>query len=178
MNREKLIRQIKAKAKQDQRKRKDPRFLETMGFLVAKGFLRTNMEVPLLPNKRVRVEDAIWAGQNVEPRILEVLPAAVLRLKKHFEMKPGRYADLDRVLNQLRCREQKGDAFHGIPYDKIRQWADLPLRDGRVKTVTNKKVAKTFRLEPAVLDRLKAMARTRGVTETEVIEELLKGDFL
>ena len=61
----------------------DRRFRESMGFLVAKGFLKTNFPVPLLPNKRLRLEDVLWAGTHVEPRILEVLPAAVLRLEQH-----------------------------------------------------------------------------------------------
>jgi hypothetical protein len=41
------------------------RILETMGFLATKGFLKTNLEMPLLPNKRLRVEDVIWAGQGM-----------------------------------------------------------------------------------------------------------------
>jgi hypothetical protein len=174
VSREKLLQQIKAKAKQDQQNRRDARFLETMGLLVAKGFLRTNFEVPLLPKKRIRVEDAIWAGKNVEPRILEVLPAAILRLARHFELQPEGFADLMVVVGQLRRRERNGDAFFDIPYEKLRQWADFPLRDRRIKTIGTKKVAKTFRLEPAVLDRLKAMAKEQGITETEVVEGLVK----
>jgi hypothetical protein len=149
-----------------------------MGFLTAKGFLQTNLKVPLTPNKRIRVEDALWAGKNVEPRILEVLPAAVLRLGKHFEIDPARHGDLIAVVEQLRKRDQGGNAFLGMPYEKIRQWAELPLRDKRVKKVTEKKVVKSFRLEPKLVDRLRVMAVEKGCTETQVIEGLLQGQDL
>jgi len=173
MNKEALIMQIKEKAKQDENKRRDRRFLETMGFLVAKGFLKTNLEVPLLPNKRLRVDDAIWAGLNVEPRILEVLPAAVLRLKSHFDADPVAHKDLVQVVDQLRRREEIGEAFYGMPYAKIKIWADLPLCDTRVKPISKKKVAKTFRLDPFALECLKKAAQKKGCTETDILEKLL-----
>jgi hypothetical protein len=173
VNQEALIRRIKERARQDRAKRRDRRFLETMGFLVSKGFLGTNFAVPLSPNKRVRVDDAIWAGKNVEPRILEVLPAAVLRLRRHFDLDPETHGDLVRVVEQLRRREEQGDAYCGMPYEKIKLWAELPLRDKRVKPVTRKKISKTFRLDPMALDRLRKAAEEKGCTETEVIEALL-----
>lgn len=173
MSRKALIRQIKEKAEQDARNRRDTRFLDTMGFLVAKGFLRTNMDIPLMPNKRLRVADAIWAGQMVEPRILEVLPAAVLRLRRHFDLDP-KHQELITVMNQLKNREEKGKPFMGIPYEKIRMWAELPLRDRRVKPVGRKKILKTFRLEPEVVENLRVAAKDQGCTETEVLEMLLR----
>jgi hypothetical protein len=175
MNREALIREIKKKAKQDQKKRRDPRFLATMGFLVAKGFLKTNREIPLLPNKRIRVDDAIWAGLHVEPRILEILPAAVLRLGKHFDLDPLVHKELFIVVEQLRRRQEQGEAFCGMPYEKVKVWAEFPLRDRRVKPVTEKKVMKTFRLDPVALERLKAAAESKNSSETEIIEKLLFG---
>lgn len=84
MSRSVLIKKIKQRAEDDKLKRKDIRFLKTMGFLVSKGFLKVNYNIPNLPNMRLHIEDAIWAGKNIEPRILEVLPAAVLRLKPNI----------------------------------------------------------------------------------------------
>ena len=57
-----------------------------MGFLVAKGFLYTNKKIPLNPNQHINLNDAVWAGLFIEPRILEVLPAAYERFKKHFSV--------------------------------------------------------------------------------------------
>lgn len=175
MNQEALIRRIKTKAKQEAIWRRDPRFKEAMGLLVAKGFLRTNFDVTPLPNKRLRTDDAIWAGKNVEPRILEVLPAAVLRLGRHFDLDPARHKELITVVDQLRRRVEKGDPFCGIPYEKLKPWADFPLRDKRVKPIAKKKVVKTFRLEPLAVEGLKKAAAERRCTETEVLESLILG---
>lgn len=173
MNKEALVKKIKEKAKRDEKNRHDPRFLKTMGFLVAKGFLKTNLNVPLLPRQRLRIEDAIWAGENVEPRILEVLPAAVLRLEKHFDLDPVKHEELARVVEQLYRREVNGDLFCGMPYKKVKVWAEFPLLDRRVKAVTQKKLLKTFRLDPAAIERLRKVAAERNCTETEVVERLL-----
>lgn len=173
MNKEALLQQIKKKAREDQKKRRDRRFLDTMGLLVAKGFLKTNLALPLLPNKRLRIDDAVWAGIHVEPRILEVLPAAVLRLSKHFDLDPEAHKELARVVDQLRRREENGDAFFGMPFEKIKVWAELPLRDRRVKSVSEKKVVKTFRLDPKGLKRLREEAEKKGCTETEILDRLL-----
>jgi hypothetical protein len=173
VNKEILIKKIREKAKLDAKKRRDPRFLETMGFLVAKGFLKTNLDVPLLPNKRLQIDNAVWAGKNVEPRILEVLPAAVLRLGKHFDLDPTKHRELARVVDQLRKRDEKGEAFCDMPYEKIKVWAEVPLPDKRVKPVTEKKVVKTFRLDPKAVGRLKKITEAKGCTETEVLERLL-----
>lgn len=173
MSREDLLRKITEKAERDRSHRHDRRFVATMGFLVAKGFLRTNRDIPLLPNQRLRIEDAIWAGQNVEPRILEVLPAAVLRLEKHFDLDPETHPELARVVAQLRRSEESGDSFCGMPYDKLRVWVVLPLPDRRMKPITRKKVIKTFRLDPGAIERLRRMAKENNCTETEVVERLL-----
>ena len=158
---------------QDQKKRGDRRFLETMGFLVAKGFLRTNYYIRPLPNKHLRIEDAIWAGQNVEPRILEVLPAAVLRLGKHFDLDQNGRPDLVRVVDQLRRGEVRGDPFCNIPYEKLKIWTEFPLQDKRVKPVSEKKIMKTFRLSPAAAQRLDELARATVCSEASVLERLI-----
>ncbi len=173
MNRKALIAEIRRRARQDEKHRHDRRFLDTLGFLVAKGLLKTNMRIDLLPNKRLRIEDAVWAGQNVEPRILEVLPAAVLRLGRHFDLDPAKHPELVRTIERLRSREAQGDAFLGVPYEKLKVWAELPLRDRRVKPVTEKKVVKTFRLSLRAIERLRRMARQSGSSETSVLESLL-----
>lgn len=173
MKQDELLRKIKQKAKQDARHRRDPRFLRVLGFLVAKGFLKTNLNVHPTPNQRVKIADAIWAGRNVEPRILEVLPAAVLRLGKHFDFECLKDRELARVVHQLRDRKETGDGFNGIPYEKIRVWADFPLKDGRVKASNEKKITKTFRLSPQAISQIKELAKKFNCSDTEALERKL-----
>jgi hypothetical protein len=175
MNRATILQQIRKRARADERNRKDPRFLETLGFLVAKGLLKTNVPVRLRPNKRLRVDDAVWAGQHVEPRILEVLPAAILRLGRHFDLDPERHKELAEAVASLRAGETQGKEFRGVPYAKLKHWVDLPLPDRRIKTLRDKKVPKTFRLAPQTIERLALLAREKGISETAVIESLVLG---
>jgi hypothetical protein len=175
MNRAELLERIRRRARQDEKHRRDRRFLDTMGLLVAKGLLRTNVPLALRPNKRVRVEDALWAGRHVEPRILEVLPAAILRLGRHFDLDPDKHADLARVVARLRAREDHGEEFRGIPYAKLKIWAEMPLPDRRVKPAGERKLARTFRLHPRVSERLQELARERRTTATAILESLILG---
>lgn len=168
-----LVLQIKRKAMQDKRNRRDRRFLDTLGFLVAKGLLKTNLDVPLQPNRRLHIDDAVWAGRNIEPRILEVLPAAVLRLPRHFDFDAAKHKELAAVLEQLRKGMETGDEFLGMPYAKVRAWINFPLRDRRVKPLAEKKVVRTYRLHPAVVARLKAIAKELACTETEALEKTI-----
>jgi predicted transcriptional regulator len=49
------------------------------------------------------------------------------------------------------------------------------LRDRRVKALSEKKSPGTFRLSPRITERLKELARQKGVSETAVIESLILG---
>lgn len=175
MNREDFLKRIVRGAKRDQINRRDPRYLETMGFLVAKGFLKTHQDLPLRPNKKILLADAIWAGMNVEPRILEVLPAAVVRLPRHFDLDQNRHGELFATVEKLRKQEKNGDLLWGIPYEKLKVWAHLPLKDRRMKDIREKKVTKTFRLKPAVVRKLRQLAKKLDCTETEALERALVG---
>lgn len=170
MKKQKLLEQIAKRAKEDAANRRDPRYLGVMGFLVAKGFLRLNREIALTPNARIRIEDALWAGENVEPRILEVLPAAVLRLPRHFDLDPVRHAELAGTVRTIRACEDTGQDFMGIPFGKLKVWAELPLPDKRIKAMGEKKITKTFRLAPEVVERIRELARESECTETEALE--------
>lgn len=171
-----LLKKIARAAKEDEKKRHDRRYLEVMGFLVAKGFLRSNQDILPAPNKRVLIDDAIWAGKNVEPRILEMLPAAVLRLPKHFDLDRAKHTELAVTIDRLKRMDADGPALWGIAYNKLKVWTDFDLRDGRTKTFGEKKVTKTFRLSPAAISKLKERAKKLRCTETEALEKAINGD--
>lgn len=172
MNKRELLYAITQKAKRDARNRRDPRYIATMGFLVAKGFLHTNQPIPKLPSGKVRIADAVWAGKNVEPRILEVLPAAVLRLPSHFDLDANRIPELYTAVENLR-RNTPGEDFYGVPYVKYQIWAELQLPDKRTKSPTEKRVVKTFRLSPKTVELLRKRSQELGVTETEILEKAI-----
>ena len=176
MKKDLILEKIRVAAKRHERRLGDPRYLQTMGFLVSKGFLRINKRVALMPNARIRVEDAVWAGQNVEPRILEVLPAAIVRLKKHFDFRRGKHEPLGTVIDALEKRKEAGPDFMGVPYKKLRLWTELPLRDARLRSMDQKRIVKTFRLKPETIHRIKLMAHANGISDTEALERLVGGE--
>lgn len=176
MNKADFLKRARREVARLNRNKKDPRYTRTIGFLVAKGFLHTNRELPKIPNIRINIEDAIWAGQNVEPRILEVLPAAVMRLEKHFDYDPRIHLELKRVIEQL--RENGEGEFFGIPAEKMRPWLNIRLKDKRTKRLDEKKVIKTFRLSPATIERIKDLKTKMKISETDLLEKLFAGTLV
>jgi hypothetical protein len=172
MDRKKLIEKFKLKAKQTAALRRDPRYRRTLGFLIQIGFLKANEEYPPLGNQRLKIKDAIWAGQKVEPRILEVLPAAFARLPKRFDYDPEEVAQLIKIVQSLRESKDAGQDFMGVPYEKVLVWYNHPILDGRTKTPDEKKIPRNFRFKPEVIRRLEKRAKADKLSVTDLIEKL------
>jgi hypothetical protein len=144
-----------------------------MGFLVAKGFLYTNERIPLNPNAFINLKDALWAGRFVEPRILEVLPAAYERFKNHFAGDADTIAKFEQVITRIRHKDNHPIEFYGISIEKIRPWFFIRLKDGRSKSIDKRKVSKTFRFKPETVEILKNLKEQTGQSESEILEKLI-----
>jgi len=173
LNKKDLIKKINTLAIQDNKRRLDPRYLKVMGFLVAKGFLYTNKKIPLNPNEHINLKEAIWAGRFVEPRILEVLPAAYERFKKHFSGDAETIEKLEQIIDGIKQKNHHKIEFYGISIDKIMPWFFIRLRDKRSKPFDKRKVSKTFRFKPETVDILKSLKERSGQSETEILENLI-----
>jgi hypothetical protein len=173
LNKKALIENINKLAQQDKKRRLDPRYLRVLGFLVAKGFLYTNTKIPLNPNEHINLKDAIWAGRFVEPRILEVLPAAYERFKKHFSGDAATIEKLERIIDGIKRKDNHKTEFYGIAIDKIMPWFFIRLRDKRSKSIDKRKVSKTFRFKPETVNSLKSLKEQSGQSETEILEKLI-----
>jgi len=173
LNKNALIKKINKLAQQDKKRRLDPRYLKVMGFLVAKGFLYTNTKIPLNPNEHINLKEAIWAGRFVEPRILEVLPAAYERFKKHFSGDADTIEKLEQIIDGIKRKNNHKIEFYGISIEKIMPWFFIQLRDKRSKPFDKRKVSKTFRFKPETVDILKSLKEQSGQSETEILENLI-----
>ena len=160
MNKKALIEKINRLAQQDKQRRLDPRYLKIMGFLVAKGFLHTNTKIPLNPNEHINLKDAVWAGRFVEPRILEVLPAAYERFKKHFSGDADTIEKLEQIIDCVKQKDNHEIDFYGISIEKIKPWFFIRLRDGRSKSLDKRKVSKSFRFKPETMRYFKKIERS------------------
>ena len=145
MNKRVYIKKIKEIAQQDKRRRLDSRYLKVMGFLVAKGFLYINKKIHLNPNGHINLKDAIWAGRFVEPRILEVLPAAYERFKRHFSGDAETVEKLEQIIDMIKQKSDHKIEFYEISIEKIRPWFFIRLRDGRSKSLDDRSVTSPWR---------------------------------
>ena len=173
MNKKSFIKKMIKLAEQDQNRRQDQRYVNVMGFLVAKGFLHINQKILLNPNGHINLTDAIWAGRFVEPRILEVLPAAYERFKKHFLGDADTVEKLEKIIDRVKQKNDQNMEFYGIPLKKMRPWFFIRLRDRRSKSLNERKVSKTFRLKPQTVAILKNLKVKTGRSESEILEKLV-----
>ena len=173
LNKIAIIEKINKLAQQDKQRRQDPRYLKIMGFLVAKGFLHTNKKIPLNPNAHINLEDAVWVGRLVEPRVLEVLPAAYERFKKHFSGDAATIEKLEQIIDCIQQHDNHEIDFYGMSIEKIKPWFFIHLQDGRSKPMDQRKVSKTYRFKPETVRILKTLKDQTGRSETEVLESLV-----
>ena len=88
---------------------RDYRRLNRVDVMTAGQDLRGMVQAGLLEQtgfgrwtKYINLKDAIWAGRFVEPRILEVLPAAYERFKKHFSGDADTIEKLEKIIEGIK----------------------------------------------------------------------------
>jgi hypothetical protein len=149
-----------------QRRRSDERYQRVMGRFIADGLLHTNQDI-VAHHDPICVEDVLWAGE-VEPRLLELLPALIVKRPSMFVDVVALPEDLAQPVRRLR-RGLEPEPFRSIPGNRLLQW--LP-RVGRVGTVPAR--LKSFRFKPEDLRLLSALVQQLGVSETEVVRRGLR----
>lgn len=145
---------------------------EIFGFFVGKGLLGVEGIEPL-PKIKLNIKEVVNAGLKIEPRILEVLPAAMLRFPKSFLNWEEIPEKLQLVLECIKKDEKEGPDLAGIPYEDLKRWANFELPDKRTIPVEERKIPTFLRLKPAAIKILKQKAAEMSVSEAEVIERLL-----
>ncbi len=170
-----ILENIKIAAARDEKRRKDQRYLRVMGFLTRKGFLTANKDFEKFKHGKLHVADAIWAGKNLEPRILEVLPVTVARLPKEVVICDEYLEEFKAITTALLNHEESGPNFMGIPYEKYKVWMNLNLKDKRTKPAHQKKLMRSFRLSPSAIECLDEKIKKTGQSGADIIEALILG---
>ncbi len=143
-----------------------------LGFLTAKGFLIAPHITPT-GSVKLRLSDVLSVGLNSEPRVIEVLPAAILHFPKSFLGLDEMPDKLRTTLECIRAGMTAGPSLAGIPYKEMLRWANEPLPDKRTKPESERKVTKAFRLKRSTLKQLKLLAAKENVSETDILERLI-----
>jgi hypothetical protein len=148
------------------RRARDARFSNVMGRFSRDGLLVTNR--PFKHHKNpLPVADVLWAGE-VEPRLLELLPALVVKRPSMFVDTTNLPPDLAEVVKSLR-RDQSPADFRGIPGRDVHQWLRRVGHRGKAPSRL-----KSFRFKPADQRLLEHLTNELGITETEVIRRGLR----
>ena len=173
MKNKELINKAKRLADSQKELRADKRYHKVLGFFVAKKLLvATNINPQ--PSIKLDIRDVLWVAENIEPRVLEVLPAAILHFPKtflHLDQLPKELSD---TIESIKKGKKDGQDFQGIAYSKMLHWAKKQLEDGRVKPIGKKKITKTYRFSPKVAESLKALSKKQGKSETSILEDLIR----
>ena len=170
---EELIRKAKSALGRDLTRRQDPRYLKVMGFLVGKGLL-ISPEIRPIYKVKLRTQDVVWVAQMLEPRVWEVLPAAMLHYPRSFADRKRLPADIFRVLSELRSGGP-GIDFMGVPFLQIKRWANMEPKDRRAKKLEDIKIMRSFRLSAECLARLGELAIREKKSQARIIEGLVLG---
>jgi hypothetical protein len=148
------------------RAKRDPRYKRVVGRYVAAGLLTTTLDVA--PYRRpVEVDDVLWAG-SLEPRILELLPALIVKRPALFVGVARLPDDLAAAVRALRMNREPGE-FRGISGAALLRW--LPSVGQRGKLPSR---LKSFRLQPDDLALLERLSHTLGLTQTNVVRRGLR----
>ena len=173
MNHKEIIRQAKQKTLLFRKHLTLKKTREVLGFFRAKKLLFLNyVEVNHRPI--LHIADVLWVGKNVEPRVFEVLPAALLRYPSrftHLEEMPKVLVD---IINAIREDKELHITFYDIPYSKMKHWANTALPDKRTKPEKEKKQIKSFRLSKKSVKYLKEQALALGKSESAVLDEIIQ----
>ena len=103
----------------------DPTGDRVLGFFCAKRLLLSNVP-PHWDGQPLTVSDVIKVGREIEPRVLAVLPAAIILYPESFRGEMP--ADLAAVLDHIKRGVLHGPEFGGVKYEEMKRWADAGKR--------------------------------------------------
>ena len=134
------------------RKHRDPRFRNAMGRIVVEGLLDTKIE-GIRPHERaVPLGDALWAG-TVEPRIMELLPAVLVKKPGLLRMPRELPDDVAEAMHAIR-HGKAAPNFRGVPPEQYLPWVTEVGRKGRSPSVL-----KSFRFQHEDVLRLSRLRK-------------------
>lgn len=154
------------KARAQTRRRADPRYRRVLGRYVAAGLLNTNEDVAL-NRAPMRVADVLWAGE-LEPRLLELLPALLVKKPALFGDADALPEDLEAAVRALR-RNQEPETFRGIDGHAIAKW--LPHVGHKQKLPSQ---LKSFRLQQDDIELLERLQQKLGGSRTGILRRALR----
>lgn len=150
------------------RKQRDPRFRNAMGRFVAEGLLQTKIEGIRRHQKPVPLDDVLWAG-DVEPRIMELLPAVLVKKPSLLRLPRELPSDVAEVMHAIR-HGKAAPSFRGVAPEQYLPWVTIVGRRGKTPSVL-----KSFRFQQEDVLRLARLRESLPArSDTAVIRMALE----
>ncbi len=144
-----------------------------LGFFYAKGLLfATN--VTARPNIKLNLLEVQQYALEHEPRIFEVLPAALIHFPKSFLHHETLDPKLAEIIEQIKVGASTHQDYRGIKYKDMLRWVDKTLPDKRTVLLKDRRRMKSFRLKPSTIKKIKQLASAASTTETNLIEKMIE----
>jgi len=122
-----IINLAKENTQRDEQLAKSPFFVETIAWFHYLGLLRHNIIAP--GRHHPHLHDVLKAGE-LEPRILELLPAVMVLIPGAIQLKKQDIPrDLAAVIKDIQTRSNITKAFRGIAAQKYYHWLHSPVMD-------------------------------------------------
>jgi hypothetical protein len=139
-----------------------------IGRFVEEGLLQTNIEGVVPRRQPVPLDDALWAG-TVEPRIMELLPAVLVKKPRLLRLPRELPEDVAEVMHAIR-HGKPAPSFRGVPPEQYLPWVTEVGRKGRSPSVL-----KSFRFRHDDVLRLARLRQSLPArSDTEVIRMALE----
>jgi hypothetical protein len=149
-----------------ERRAKDPRFERVLGRFVREGLLVVNHDVRE-HTESLRIDDVLWAG-TVEPRLLELLPALMVKRPSMFVRVASLPVDLGQAVEALQ-RDREPLEFRGIAGKDVHRWLRRVGQKGKAPSRL-----KSFRFTPDDQRLLQHLVQELGLSETDVLRRGLR----
>ena len=170
--------QIKARVKLLNDKTREtinsPSYARVVGVLSGLGFIIAP-DIKPLPTSKIEFEEALKIGISVEPRVIEVLPAAVLSFPKsflHLEKAPPIFKEIVQALKKGII----GPDYQGVKFQKFLEAANRQIKNRKRKPLSERRIPKTFRFTPATVQFIAKRASELNLNQTTYIEKLINMD--
>jgi hypothetical protein len=116
----------------------------------------------------------LWTAEHIEPRVLEVLPAAMIHFPKTFIGIKDIPDELGLIIADIQKRKiPEMTEWRGIQVKNMVKWANKSLKDKRTTPQHRKKQTRTFSLSVEAGKKLKELSKSQNRSETEILEKLL-----
>lgn len=153
-------------------KGRDRRFRRTLRFFAAKGYIQTALPPALAYRQKISTKDLLWSCEHVEPRLYQLIPAALLRFEGHFEPFGEWPPELQRMTESLKNDLDQPVSWQGFSDSVIKGWLSFPTGDRRSRRAGSKIIS--LRIKTETCRFLDLYCEERKIDRTEGIHRAIE----